>query len=206
MYVDIGASCTDTATLQFTFTGTSTTRLFEIKVTQIPCNSDYSPRDGCLQYHTGFTGRITTFNLIPTDESHLQDQDYSVCIRREVGFCCVQYQLCTDENSMTLGTINTAAQTDTLCTEDYFAIPGSAGACNGNNAAVTNQYCGTNLNVLIGAGADIPICDCTAPFMVEIETDNNIGDTNVAIAIAQVTQSKGVCLEWTQIPCGTGTP
>jgi hypothetical protein len=41
VYVDVGASGTDTATLAFTFPGTATSssRKWLIKVTQVPCSS-----------------------------------------------------------------------------------------------------------------------------------------------------------------------
>ena len=50
---------------------------------------------GCLQYHTGITGDIATFNwdLAGTAVSalagitHLADQHYSICFRREEGYC-----------------------------------------------------------------------------------------------------------------------
>ena len=48
----MGNSATDTATLAFTFSGTSTVRTWELKATQIPCGSPMRPPDGCLQYHT----------------------------------------------------------------------------------------------------------------------------------------------------------
>ena len=83
----------------------------------------FSPDNGCLQYHTGITGRFETFNYPATSESHLPSQQlvviffvtflriwmkhyiitpaecgivhvyfrYSVCIRQEEGYCCVQY-------------------------------------------------------------------------------------------------------------------
>jgi hypothetical protein len=39
VYIDMGNVATDTTTLAFTFTGTSTTRLWEIKVSQVSCNN-----------------------------------------------------------------------------------------------------------------------------------------------------------------------
>ena len=50
---------------------------------------------GCLQYHTGITGDIATFNwdLAGTAVSalagitHLANQHYSICFRREEGYC-----------------------------------------------------------------------------------------------------------------------
>ena len=54
----------------------------------------FRPPNGCLQYQTGLTGRITTFNFAATDsQQHLASQSYSHCIRQEAGFCCIQYQV-----------------------------------------------------------------------------------------------------------------
>ena len=55
---------------------------------------------------------------------------YSICIRAEEGFCCIEYQLCNDANSMSLGT-ETLAVGDTIaynsatdCLTDYLGIHG----------------------------------------------------------------------------------
>jgi hypothetical protein len=40
VYVDMGALRTDTATLSFAFDGISSTRAWDIKVTQIKCNAE----------------------------------------------------------------------------------------------------------------------------------------------------------------------
>ena len=42
IYVDLGALPSDSATLNFGFTGTSTARLWDIKVAQIPCGANYA--------------------------------------------------------------------------------------------------------------------------------------------------------------------
>ena len=95
----MGTLASDTSTVSFSFSGASTARMWEVKISQIPCGSNYGwvnlfktllfetknnffnnfiffdrPRNGCLQYHTGLTGRMTTFNFIPTDQGHLKDQ------------------------------------------------------------------------------------------------------------------------------------
>ena len=41
VYVDVGNACTDTAVLGFAFNGASTARTFDIKVSQIQCNSNF---------------------------------------------------------------------------------------------------------------------------------------------------------------------
>ena len=49
-----------------------------------------------------------------------------MCIRQESGFCCVQYQVCTDTNSFSIDSTIAAAgnsQVDSLCTLDYVTIP-----------------------------------------------------------------------------------
>ena len=41
VYLDIGRSCSDVATLTFSFQGSSTIRLYEIKASQIQCGTSY---------------------------------------------------------------------------------------------------------------------------------------------------------------------
>eukprot|EP00095_Tigriopus_kingsejongensis_P007396 maker-scaffold112_size353035-snap-gene-1.18 protein:Tk07396 transcript:maker-scaffold112_size353035-snap-gene-1.18-mRNA-1 annotation:"PREDICTED: uncharacterized protein LOC101893744" len=133
------------------------------------------PPDGCLQYHTDLDGRFTTFNFAPLDESHIKNHDYSICIRQEAGFCCVEYSVCPDvaETSMTLSLGDSAAKLDRECaTEDYVGIPGSGGFCSPNGPMnLHSRYCGNKLNAFTGATDHAPICDCTAPFDVRIHTN-----------------------------------
>ena len=71
---------TDTATLAFTFSGTSTIRTWEIKATQIPCGSPVRAPEGCLQFHTTLAGRFQTFNFAETTTPmHLASQKYDTC-------------------------------------------------------------------------------------------------------------------------------
>lgn len=195
VYIDLGALPSDTATLNFGFTGTSTSRLWDVKASQIPCGTNYAPPDGCLQYQEGLTGRIETFNFPSTTSSHLADQSYAVCIRREAGYCCVQYQLCADPNSFAIDNLaaNQVGKVDTDCTKDYIGIETSNGCSSGGPN--TSKYCGGKLNTLTAAEVNVPICDCTFPFEVNIKTDT---DSEMA---SPTVSSRGVCLEYTQLPC-----
>ena len=59
-------------------------------------NIYFRPRDGCLQYHTGLTGRFTSFNFIPTGDNHLKEQKYgtsSTIMYLKVGFDFQSFQL-----------------------------------------------------------------------------------------------------------------
>lgn len=46
---------------------------------------------GCLQYHRGVRGRITSFNYGEDGElPNINRLNYGVCVRREKGFCAIQ--------------------------------------------------------------------------------------------------------------------
>lgn len=75
------------------------TRLWEIRVTQIPF-SQRAPA-GCLQYHTGVEGIIQTFNYADNGR-HLANQHYRICVRQESDMCSIIYQPC-DEQSFRIG-------------------------------------------------------------------------------------------------------
>ena len=51
---------------------------------------------------------------------------YSSCIRRAAGYCCIQYQVCTDQtNAWSIDGQSAAISfTDSFCTLDYVGIPG----------------------------------------------------------------------------------
>ncbi len=54
---------------------------------------------------------------------------YQVCVRMESGYCCVEYQPCSDPNSYTIdakGAIDNAANTDSTCDTDWLAIAGTS--------------------------------------------------------------------------------
>ncbi|TRY80437.1 hypothetical protein TCAL_04733, partial [Tigriopus californicus] len=159
---------------------------------------------GCLQYLTGLTGRLTTFNFMPTNDNHLANQEYSICIRQEAGFCCVEYTPCADIGSFSLDTnkMLMMAKIETECSVDYIGIEGGQGTCSGsaNPTAGVNKFCGDKFNSLSKQMFDAPVCDCTAPFRVDIFTDDDV-DVGDMGATANTKPSRGVCLEYRQIPC-----
>ncbi|CAB4055457.1 unnamed protein product [Lepeophtheirus salmonis] len=64
VYIDIGNGESDTAQMRFNFMGDSGVRMWEIKVSQLKCDAPFSAPPGCLQYHEGLTGKLTTFNSL----------------------------------------------------------------------------------------------------------------------------------------------
>ncbi|XP_071451424.1 uncharacterized protein [Hetaerina americana] len=74
-------------------------RLWEIRITQVRFNQR-APA-GCLEYHHGVRGIIQTMNF-GDNGRHLANQDYSICMRQEEGYCSIAYEPC-DENSFRIG-------------------------------------------------------------------------------------------------------
>jgi len=211
MYIDIGPSETATATIGFTFMALAATRSWEIKVTQLECGNPMSPPDGCLQYHTGSAGQLTTFNFAG-NALHLADQNYNICIRQEMGMTCTVYTVCAAiagqglpyslSNLDAAGAAATAkGASDFQCTEDFIEIAGSSEVCGAS--VLTNKYCGDVLTTETATAATLnnPICDCTLPFRVGIHTDGVMDAAPAANedADAGFLQSRGVCLDYKQI-------
>ena len=71
VYVDLSS---DSAQLSFNFAANPSAR-WDIKATQVPCNSAARPGPGCFQQHTALTGRITSFNFQNAAEGHLANQE-----------------------------------------------------------------------------------------------------------------------------------
>ena len=74
VYIEIGPDSGAFTKLTFAIgADTTVSRVWEIKVTQIECWSKARPHDtGCLQYFTGTTGRITSFNFAQSSSSNYQ--------------------------------------------------------------------------------------------------------------------------------------
>lgn len=206
IYVDVGDMAENVATLNFAFSNQASqgTRQWDMKVTQIPCGSNAAPPNGCLQYLTGYTGKIKTFNFDTRTGTHLPNQRYSVCIRQERNMCCVRYQVC----EVTPGargnaipySLNIVATTDAMvdnkCSTDFIVIPGSSNRCQpgGGFGGLVNRYCGSVFNSRNNEKAHAIVCDCTPPFRVDVVTDA-LPDPSAALI------SRGFCLDYMQIAC-----
>merc|ERR1712183_1130549 len=98
MFVTASSSC-NTVTIDIDTGSTTTTRKWQMKVTQYECGSMMMPDNNCLQYHTAASGTIASFNwdttattVAATTSFHLSSQFYDICIRRARSFCSVCYQ------------------------------------------------------------------------------------------------------------------
>ena len=83
----------------FSYGSATTSRTYEIHVTQYDSRNTMGGPTGCLQYYTTNTGTITSFNFGGAVQSsggalgnpHLANQDYTVCIRNNADRCLICY-------------------------------------------------------------------------------------------------------------------
>jgi len=86
MYVEFGATSSDDIELKSTFDATA--KQWNILTRQISCTAKWKAPPDCVQYFTGVTGSIKSYNF---GNQILQTQEYSNCIRQEKGYCRVSF-------------------------------------------------------------------------------------------------------------------
>ena len=114
---------------------TGTTRSWDIFVTQYSCGQeDEAGPPGCLQYYTGSTGLVKSFGYLTSNTNaatseattHLQNQNYNVCVRREKGMCYICWSEWDSDDSFGLSLSDTAAiakaNTGSDCSLDYIVV------------------------------------------------------------------------------------
>lgn len=161
-------------TMTFTWTGTDT-QLWNIHIMQIQCTEPWKPPEGCLQYFTGTSGYINSYNY--AGGVHLANQQYTNCIRTEQGYCSIKYtEVGTDGFQMSAIAPNTEVLTGGLCTSDYIIIP--SGGISVGATTTTDRYCGNHLEAYIdpqpqtSSGAGTTIYASKMPFQVGVVFDS----------------------------------
>jgi len=123
LYIDMGAYSTDTTVVRVTTAVTGTVspataaRLWDIKTSQIECYAAHRAPEGCHRYMTDDVGKIISLNFMRTGTTsptvqaaaagqnsglELAGQNIKTCIRRSMGMCCVEYNVCQVYNSIEL--------------------------------------------------------------------------------------------------------
>ncbi|XP_050695530.1 uncharacterized protein LOC126985109 [Eriocheir sinensis] len=113
---------------------------WQVKVVQVPCDSDDLAPQGCDQYLTGVTGEVKSYNYDTTASAyehsagksgsrHLQES-YRICVRQEEGYCSLKWTAASDDYAFTISedlsvvTPNTAMKVDADCEfTDHLNIP-----------------------------------------------------------------------------------
>ncbi|XP_076316289.1 uncharacterized protein LOC143228807 [Tachypleus tridentatus] len=159
----------------------SYSRKFNIKITQFECQTDKVVPLHCLQYYTGTHGVIKSFNYDEDGSSVHQgypnNLDYTICLKKESGFCSVSYELSSDVAGIKpfgVGSV-TASSSSTVtapvvatCPEDFLVI-GGIRLCSGRVAASTSIVRGRETNITTSK----LLTDSTpGPFLVRFVSDN----------------------------------
>jgi len=160
----MGLSSNNPVVLTVVTAGTSFSRTFSVKITQIECdtlakgdnryfkqiqyNCYNAAGDGCLQHYTGVAGTIESFNYNNGAGLQLSDTDYTVCVRMERNFCGIQYSACADNTA----TVAAAPGQPAVSVQPRaFSISGTAGQTGTSVSDVCNKDwltipCATNTN------------------------------------------------------------
>ena len=191
-------------------------REWQIKILQYECDSPALAPEGCLQYFTGISGNVSSFNWntmdnvnLATASNHLANLDYSICLRRESGYCAVEWGVTPPADTQLgyfslTGTLPAAAPIpvadakngDADCTTDYVTIPGGTGGTDPTSLP-KDRYCGQAL-------AYCPDTACTALVIGPVKsavTPFTLGVFSDATEPTTDTQNRGFNLMYRQQPC-----
>merc|ERR1719410_1569797 len=102
-------------------------RAYTIKVTQFESTNEMGGPTGCLQFFTGDTGTVSTFNYNGLTSTHLANQNYDVCVRAGIDKCAICWVASTvaaasrGSVGLSVSSANDAAKsvTGAACTTDF---------------------------------------------------------------------------------------
>lgn len=176
----------------------TTTRKWDITATQYTCGQeDMGGPPGCLQYYTGDTGLVKSFAYPTTNtagaaqsisSTHLQNQNYQVCVRRSSSMCYICWSAWnTTPGSFGLSVspdITDRADNGASCTADFITIPNGMSSTNaaattpvGNTDAI-NRYCGRHLSTTDTDTTEKSVCSRVYPFRLGVNfNDYELCDT-----------------------------
>lgn len=198
MYVEFGTSSSDTVTLTNTFAalGLATAKNYNILARQICCSDTWKAPTNCVQYFTGISGNVVSYNH--QGNLFLTGQDYTNCIRTEKGYCKIQWKeaSATSPDPFGIGTILTAAESDVCPTyNSWVSIPNlspdgvspipTAGP---NTLAFQTQVCGGNFG--IDGSLSAALVSAQTPFTMSVFS-----------TAPQAQTGSGFNLEYTQLAC-----
>merc|ERR1711990_380296 len=174
MYVEFGASATDSVTLKHTLD--TTQKSWNILARQIACTATWKAPTDCVQYFTGTSGNVKNYNF----GQILQSQNYNNCIRQESGYCKISRSQATatspDQFQMdTAAGIALATAQVTTCPLAYVVIPDAS--LDGVNkldtglstTAFQSTFCGGVLGISSSPAANTMV-SATLPFKLGVWT------------------------------------
>jgi hypothetical protein len=179
---------------------TTTVPEWNIHIMQIPCTAEWKPQDGCLQWFTGTTGYIKSFNY--DGGYHLANQYYTSCIRAERGYCEISYSS-VSTTSFQISEITPTASPSPAgvlgdsCTTDYIILVGSAISTSEN--VNYDRFCGSLLVASSSTTTTVAtVVTSKLPFLVTVNFDGTELDED---SPAGTEWSKGFYIYYSQSSC-----
>jgi len=199
MYTEFGTTSTDTITLTITYGSTTTAKTWNLLLRQISCDATWKAPTDCVQYFTGTSGTIQSYNF--AGAQLLQGMYYTNCIRTEAGYCAIQYKESTGQTPDTFDMFpNVAANAEASsgsCTVSRVYIPNlspdgiSALPVPTSTEAFISSSCGQVFG-LDGTAVSLALTSRTQPFIVGVYSDTTT---------ALTAPTTGFSLDYTQLPC-----
>ncbi|XP_048521994.1 uncharacterized protein LOC109540096 [Dendroctonus ponderosae] len=176
VYVDVSQLSGPVAIMVLSTTGAQ--KRFKLKICQFSDTCQTS-QGNCLQYYTGTSGVIQSFNydraamFSRSTPGYFNNLNYAVCIRREAGYCSITYssqnypfQLV---NSLPNGQITVPAGqagVDVLnCPDDFIIIDGT-------------RLCGDRFNdgsTVMNFSRNAPVVDTSSgPIVINVRSNSNV--------------------------------
>jgi len=193
LYVDVNSLTGGAmaATLNINTAATAAARMWKILARCVNCNDEeYRAPSGCAQFHTGASGRITSFNgapnqATPNGQMLLNDLSYSICIRPVAGACGVTLVEANSPapggaavvpDSFSLATMGDAAKSGvgTQCTQSYLEVV----TPQTQNTATNPRLCGAILNAADNQVTAAPVD--TVGFTIGVVSDGDNGNAAAA--------------------------
>lgn len=133
-------------TASFAYGGGATARMYNIHVVQYAYTNEMGGPPGCLQFYTGEDGAVRSFNWVAVSGTHLQNQDYSVCVRPLANMCVICWSpTITGVFGTRIGSFGISPGKSTAAATN---AGGPAGTLSGTGAACATDY------VIIQEGQD----------------------------------------------------
>ena len=214
MYVEFGATSTDTVGLTFTYSSTTTAKTFNVLARQISCTATWRAPTDCTQYFTGAAGSVKSYNY--AGGQLLQGNYYTNCIRTEAGYCRIQWKESSTSSPDTFAL--SASPSPTALAGGGYSPPATAYACpagfihipdlspdgvtgfpSASTASAPPVAHMTHYSTMCGGafgleGTAIPLTLVSAkqPFILGVYTDTTTALTS---------PTTGFNMDYTQLPC-----
>jgi hypothetical protein len=169
-------------------------RSWKILVRMLEKGSPSLAPEGCLQYFTGTSGRVTSFNHVVNNAPGMMllNLAYTSCIRSESGMNCIRYRQSRDTtapDAFNLDALGTAGRLDASCDRRYLIIQGVEDTS--GTGISGDRFCGTLLNSENAQTNAGPVISTMKPFQIGVVS--NAANPAVASTLFDLIYNQEAC-------------